>query len=188
MLGSEIFEYRVVHVLPLEHEEHRADASWVLKHSIACHDITEEDAAAIMAHDNSAWTDPLYRHLCLSGGGPSKCTDAEDAKRIAKNLTRTLLGGGMREALAYRWKAMDHGLAFLARGRAAHELLPRALQRMWSPRDIAKAREEAEVALNTDELSFATKSAVNAGSVLRFFTNDPGAKLIYEAQVGICWD
>lgn len=78
---------------------------------------------------------------------------------------------------------MDKALGFAVRGRGNHDILPLALQLMWSKKELQTARIAAEEAQSVDELSFATRTACKAGSVLAHFDNDVGAGKLMRAYV-----
>ena len=180
---EEIFDYRPVLRLPDEAAAWRSDASWALEASVLAGAITREDAKAILDHDNSSWRSVRYTHYCLVGGCPSGCRNENDSKEKAKLLLRTSLSPGCPIALLYRWKHMTNAQAFAERGRGEHEVLTRALQKMWTKNALQDAVAEAEAAANVDELSFQTRTAAKAASVLRFFEQDVGSQLLVRGQV-----
>ena len=175
---DDIFEYRPVHSLPAEANAWRQDAQWVLESSKAAGDLSDKVMEAKVQHDNCDWKGARYIHDHKIGDCPSGCTGEDDGKEKAKMLTRAGLATGCPIGLLYRWKHMDAAQAFLHRGRGEHEILPLSLQRMWSKTALDEAALVLEMANNVDELSFATRAAAKASSVLRFLDADIGGRLL----------
>ena len=177
---EECFQFREVFQLPPETAEWRETALSILEPSIAAGQLTQADADEIVDHDNCLWSAVNYTHYCRGQAEcKSHCADARQALEKAKSLTRSSLSGGCPIALLYRWKHMPAAMSFAGRGRGEHDVLPRALQRMWSTSALEEAVLAAELATNVDELSYATKTATKAASVMRFFAADVrGARLL----------
>ena len=171
---TEIFEYKQVIDYPDDYEAWQRDAAWIRKGST---DLTEADCLAIRQHADYNWKSLKWIHLCrvTNGGCPSGCRDHAHSLDIAKDNTRTMLGKGLLTALAYRWKHMDVALKYFLRGRLMYCILPRILAKMWTPKAIREAEQQADE-MGMENLTFAAKTTVKASSILRYFDRDPDAK------------
>lgn len=176
------FEFRLVPELPQDVVEARAKArQWLVSTQVA-RDLSDEDIDNIIAIDNSPWESDDLVHYCVRGG----CTcagDRADAKRRMKEVIRLSLGGGIVVPLLYRFKHMEEASAKILRGRLQHDLMRRALRRMYPEQARRKARADAAAAAG-EELPFAVKQAVRGDQVLAFFDEkDADAKYAKQAHI-----
>ena len=169
------FRYLPAFRLPGEAALWRRDAQWVLRPSLMAKELTDEDAAAIVAHANGNWQGEEYTHFCVQPC-PAGCRDEAESRQVAKDLIRRMLSRGLPVALLYRWKAMDACLAYLARGRGCFDILGKAFRKMWKGVDLLAAQAEGEAAEDPSELSFQTKAAIKASSVVSHLARDPGGR------------
>ena len=92
-------------------------------------------------------------HLCTPRCR-SGCTSAADGCARAKGFCRLALGTGPVLALEYRWKGMERAAGWFGRARAVHDILARALRRLYTAESIIKAQELVDSASNVQDLSF----------------------------------
>ena len=173
------FDFRPVLRLPAESRPWRRRARWMMTSSLISYDLTEEDTLAIMNFFNGDWREPTMRHYCLGQAScPAGCRDEEHAREQARAFTRMALGMGLVVPLEYRWKGMEKASGWALRGRALHDIMPRALARMWTRKQLLDAEGQAAAVADVGELSFQAKTALKANSVMRSFQSDPGNRLL----------
>ena len=130
--------------------------------------LSPEQQTFVLDVLNGDWTAMQIEHFC-----PFDCVcggTSRQAQVACRKAARICFEGGMCVPLQYRWKHMERACAFAARGLLMHNLLPRALGKMWKD----KACEEAEMEMQAraergEEVSFSVKQAVRAKSVNTFF-------------------
>ena len=163
---DESFDFQAVPEWPGEVVEARARARQWLESSRVAGDLKDEDIDSIVAIDNGPWESNTLKHYCLGGACPCGGYRA-DAKRRMKEAVRLSLGGGMVVPLLYRFKHMEKASATILRGRLQHDLMPRALRRMYPQHARRKARADAAAAAG-GELPFAVQQAVRGDHILSF--------------------
>ena len=92
---------------------------------------------------------------------------------MVKNAIALSICGQLEVALLYRWKGVEKANSWVYRARKEHDLLLRALKRMWPAKVIRHAeRQAAEV--GQANVPDAAKRAVRAASVITSFSNNLG--------------
>ena len=93
--------------------------------------LTVDQEKLILSADNDDWDSLLVWHNCVLDC-PLGCEgDEVKSKKICKEAVLLSICTKFAVALEYRWKAMDQALATLFRGTKQHQLLNRALDRMF---------------------------------------------------------
>ena len=82
--------------------------------------------------------------------------------------------------LLYRWKGYERANAYALRVRGFHHCLNWILVYMWKPQVIREALEEQQRAAVPDDMSFATRQAVKANSVIRYSQSVQGNQIFIE--------
>ena len=67
---------------------------------------------------------------------------------------------------------MNRALAYTLRGRGQHDILFRALVKMWTTKDVEEAERKIASAASLEEVAYSLKTAAKASSVIRCFHND----------------
>ena len=164
--------------LPAEAAEWRRQNRWYLEASMASMDLGPEEIDAILDHFQALW-EPMgqYVHYCVHGRCKSGCTSEQEGKERAVRMVRLALQMGLVVGLEYRWKGMDRAGGYCLRARALMDTLRRALHLMYSKKARREAEEQAAMVDDHEQLSFAVRAALKAGSVCRFLDADPANQL-----------
>ena len=170
------YEHKHALALPTDEDyiRERSHFHMLLRASMVSMDFDELDAQDVFDFFNGSPSSLEITHICLRGHSICRfgCDSPEDGKRKAKLCVRKCVGTGPVLALAYRWQGMERACGWLARCRAPHDILARAMRRMWSKSDMEKAQELVDRANNVQDLSFEVKTTINASSILRFCDQD----------------
>lgn len=169
------FHYDEVAIMPPEAAAWHSAARKVLEMSRPALNLTPEDEEAILAADNGNWAEKTVRHLCLNAGRcPLKCNGSR-VRSLANVKPRVALSicGRLEIALTYRWKGFEKANAWCYRGRKQHDLLLRGLKRLWKPKAIRDAEEQAAL-LGPENVPDNIKRTVRAASVITNFSKNLG--------------
>lgn len=178
------FQYRQVLRFPPEAEQWRRKAERILVLSRAAQDLSLDQEKAILNADNCSWDELDITHFCLRHNCPLGCRGCEHrSKRVVTKTIIMSVGGPMTLPLLYRWKGFEKANAWAFRCRAQHDLLLRALRRVFPPSVVAKAENAARLALAGADPDVLHKQNIRGGRVVEFFSKDPGGKKLESACV-----
>ena len=164
------YDHREVLELPCDPQYllSRRRARFMLEKSMVSMDFDKCILEDVYTFFNGKWDTVAITHFCLAGQCPFRCRSAADGRQRAQRMVRLAVGQTPAVPLAYRWKGMERAAGWALRARGLHEIGIRSLKRMWSKKDLLQAAADAERAKTVGELSFQTRTALNASSVLQF--------------------
>ncbi len=129
---TQSFEFIPVTAMPPESSAWKAHALNVLKISRPCLDLTVDDELFIVSVDNSDWTQPGWKHLCI--GVTCICRGNPGfALKLMIKCGQLSIGKIESTPLEYRWKGMEVFAAKTFRGRQQHDILLNACLMIWPP-------------------------------------------------------
>lgn len=155
------------------------DSKDIGQRSRPANDLSLQDEQAILDALSGDWDAEGIQHYCVRGACPLKCNGREaDALKAVQSAVALAVGGKMEVPLQYRWKGVEKANAWCFRGRKLHNLLSRAIARVWPERVVRQAQLQVQQARD-GIIPDAAKTAMRASSVLKW---------MHEAARLLSWD
>ena len=133
-------------------------------------DLSDAFKEQLAGFDNGDWSLPQWQHYCVSGVCRICKGDARESKKHMKELVRSSLVRGCPVALLYRWKYFEDAQGFALRCSRQHQLLSRALGRMFKDRDVQRA--EAALEREDADADSSLKRTARGGKAKSFFQQE----------------
>ena len=143
------------------------------KLQLCCYGLKPAEKTLILDMFSADWSEPLtvLQHTCVAGC----CKSDADFRRRLREALRLAFGNEFSTPLLYRWKHWEGAAAYVSRGTALHNMLPR----IWS---MIHNSEASDLLTMWDEdsadLSPAFKQKIRASKV---------QSLLSSGKAGVAW-